>query len=60
MYFASHENCATDIWRLDAQEIAVPLKRATYSVVDFFNSLLPAQSVTIYISSLMWSRWPPE
>ena len=49
MHSALYENCATDVWRLDAQEIAVPLKRATYSVADFLISLLPAQSASVYI-----------
>ena len=54
MNSASYEHYATDIWHLDAQEIAVPLKRATCPVVNLLVSLSPVQSESVYISSFMW------
>ena len=54
MYSASHEDCATNVWRLDAQDIAVLLKKAIYLVFDLLVFLSLAQSASVYISSLMW------
>lgn len=48
MYSALHEDCAFNVWRLDIQEIAVPLKRTTYLVIDFFVSIASPISICIY------------